>query len=65
MAEFFITIKSVDNQHGHQIHKSNCVALPDFNTLKYLGSYASASAAQSKSRGYFDQVSFCPTCFKP
>lgn len=64
MAEFFLTNESVDDTTGHQIHKSNCAALPEMNTLRYLGSFASGEAAFSKSRGFFETISYCPTCFE-
>ncbi len=62
MAEFYISLETANEHSEHQIHRDSCSELPAKNTLKYLGSFASKEAAHSKSRSYFDQVSFCPSC---
>lgn len=63
MAEFYMT-KDGGAAAEQKIHKSNCEQLPPVATLFYLGSFASGEAAHTKARGYFEQISFCPTCFK-
>ncbi|WP_018277233.1 hypothetical protein WKI13_14170 [Teredinibacter turnerae] len=64
MAEFFISLDTVESTAAHQIHNSNCAELPEASTLRYLGSFASGDAAYTKSRGFYDKVSYCPTCFE-
>jgi len=62
MAEYYLSKDIVETSSTHEIHKDNCDALPELNTMKYLGSYGSKEAALTKSRGYFDQVSYCSNC---
>ena len=62
MAEYYVSVKEVNQENGHQVHKDSCKELPELKALKYLGSYGSPEAAVSKSRGYFDSVSCCSVC---
>lgn len=66
MAEFYITkeMKEADAS-PHEIHNTSCASLPDVETMRYLGSFASKEAAHSKARALYDDVSYCSNCIEP
>jgi hypothetical protein len=61
MAEFYVT-KEPHNDTGHQVHRNDCGKLPVVDTLRYLGSFATAQAAINKANGIYSPVTECPGC---
>lgn len=61
MAEFFVEINAQDNGE-HVVHKSSCSLLPAKDTLRYLGSIASATSAVKKAQESFKLVNGCSHC---
>lgn len=64
MAEFYVT-KDAQGNTGHQVHRDNCEKLPLVDTLRYLGSFATARAASNKANGIYSPVSECMDCLSP
>lgn len=63
MAEFYVTNESI-GEAGNVIHSTTCESLPDTETLRYLGSFATSDAAFNKAKGFCYQVSNCPVCLQ-
>lgn len=63
MAEFYVT-NEVVGESGNVVHSKTCESLPDSETLRYLGSFATADAAYNKAKGFCYQVSTCPACLQ-
>ena len=61
MAEFYI--ETIAQPNGdHIVHNANCTALPDKQTIRYLGSIASCGGAVKKASEFFKQVKACQQC---
>lgn len=61
MAEFYIETNAQPNG-DHIVHNANCAALPDKQSIRYLGSIASCGSAVKKASEFFKQVKACPQC---
>lgn len=61
MAEFFVD-RAENAENTRLLHKKNCADIANDETHRYLGSYATVSAAHKKATGYYHKVDNCPKC---
>jgi len=61
MAEFYIEKKP--NETGvHIVHSSVCAALPEKESVQYLGSFSNANAPVKRAVERYSKVATCPSC---
>jgi len=61
MAEY--ALQKLDTaEEQYQVHNITCKKLPAADASRYLGSYATATAAYNKAMGLYNSVNYCPDC---
>ena len=61
MAEFYIETNAQPNG-DHIVHNAACSLLPAKDSIRYLGSIASATSAMKRAAESFKHVNGCPQC---
>lgn len=54
--------KNIQSTGEHEVHKSECIYLPDIQNRIYLGTFDNCKEAVKKAKGYYSNVDGCYYC---
>lgn len=61
MKKYYVN-KNAQTNGDHEVHKIDCIYLPDVSNRKYLGEYASCKDAVKEAKKQYAKSNGCKTC---
>lgn len=61
MAKYFVN-KNAQFTGEHEVHKEDCIFIPDSSNRQYLGEFSQCKEAIREAKKYYDNVDGCYYC---